>query len=96
MTVEVAAADTPLTTRSPASKRIKRCPVPNSSIPSQGRDGCIYATQQQGEAQCLTCEATVEESVLRGNVVSMNCSKLRAAASPPSPACLPRSRLHSV
>lgn len=30
----------------------------------------------------------------RGNVVSMNSSKLRAAASPPSPACLPRKRLH--
>ena len=31
-----------------------------------------------------------------GNCLCMKSSKLRAAASPPSPACLPRSRLRST
>ena len=57
----------------------------------------MYAAHWQREQAAVSgmhaCEGPAEDSMPRGNMVSMKSSKLRAAASPPSPACLPRRRL---
>ena len=64
----------------PRQGRLQLCPA-------QSHGDAVHAEQTRA---CIG----LSESAPRGNVLSMNSSKLRAAASPPSPACLPRSRLH--